>query len=152
PLGPGPGLPPAPGSSATSPGPPLLPLTIRDESGGRHFELSFPHRHWQDRGSSTVTSLLFPPLPPGTPAGELVVDQVMAVEQAPEARLVVLLDGKRPGERIPLGAQVALGPYTARVESARLLQDGSERRLALELEADSTVAGRRFLSPEQVRL
>src|SRR5262249_59848090 len=98
PRGRGPALPRAPGPSAPGPAPPLLPLTIRDESGGRHFELSFPPRHWQDRGSSTITSLMFPPLAADTRAAELVVDQVMAVEQAPEARLVVLLDGKRPGE------------------------------------------------------
>jgi len=152
PLGVAPGLAPAPGPFTASPGPPILPLMIRDESGGKLFELAFPPRRWQDRGPSTITSLLFPPLAAGTHAAELVVDQVMAVEQVPEARLVVPVGGQRPGERIPLSAQVALGPYTVRIESARILQGGSERRLALELAAEGTVAGRRFLGPEHVRL
>src|SRR5262249_55571131 len=99
-----------------------------------------------------ITSLLFPPLAAGTRAAELVVDQVVAVEQVPEARLVVPIGGKRPGERIALGAQPALGPYTAPVQDARIIQDGSQRRPAPDRGAGGTVDGRRLLGPEQVRL
>jgi hypothetical protein len=91
--------------------------------------------------------MLFPPLPPGVRAAELVVPFVVVEETADPAELGVPTAGRAVGERIPLGRELPLGRYRLRVDAAELVDESGGRRLAVYFGASGAVDGRRLLGP-----
>lgn len=128
-------------------------LVLRDDRGREVIErtpsFSPPSA---DAAGVLRDDLLFPQPPTDARSATLLIPSVTVAETGETAPLRVPLAGARPGDQIPLTADLALGPYLVRVTGAEIVEERGERKLLLHLDLGTGPPGRRLLGFEHVTL